>query len=172
MTLLNLFISYFKIGMFSFGGGFAMLPLIEKEIIETHQWLTTAEFIDLIAISEMTPGPIAINAATFIGYRVSGIMGSIVATIAVSLPSFIVMSILMYFLSKYKDSPYISWALSGLKPIVVALIFSAGISVMKGAFIDVYSYIIAGVLFYLITFKKFNPILGLILAGIVGAIVY
>lgn len=172
MTLIQLFISYFKIGMFSFGGGFAMLPLIEKEIINNHGWLTQAEFIDLIAVSEMTPGPIAINAATFIGYKVNGLIGSIVATVGVSMPSFIVMSILMYLISRYRDSPYISWALQGLRPIVLSLIAAAGISLMGGAFIDVYSYIIAGVLFYLITFKDFNPILALILSGLIGAIIY
>src|SRR5690554_3236556 len=96
-TLIELFISFFKIGAFSFGGGYAMLPLIKEETIEIHGWLTNAEFIDILAISEMTPGPIAINAATFLGYRVSGVIGSIVATIAVSLPSFIVMGTIIHF---------------------------------------------------------------------------
>ncbi|NLV89566.1 MAG: chromate transporter, partial [Tissierellia bacterium] len=91
-NLIKLFISFFKIGAFSFGGGYAMLPLIKEEIIDVHGWLTNTEFIDIIAISEMTPGPIAINSATFLGYKVAGVLGSVVATIAVVLPSFIVMS--------------------------------------------------------------------------------
>ena len=90
--LLQLFISFFKIGAFSFGGGYAMLPLIKREVIEVHGWMTGAEFIDVLAISEMTPGPFAVNSATFLGNKVAGIPGSIVATFAVILPSFIVMS--------------------------------------------------------------------------------
>ena len=110
-SLIKLFLSFFKIGLFSFGGGYAMLPLIKKEIIEVHGWLTNAEFIDIIAISEMTPGPIAINSATFLGYRISGILGSVVSTIAVVLPSFIIMSLIFHFVNKFKDSPYSDWFL-------------------------------------------------------------
>ncbi len=102
-----------------------MLPLIKEEVIEVHNWLTNAEFIDILAISEMTPGPIAINTATFLGYRVSGILGSIVATIAVVLPSFIVMSIIFHFVNKFKDSPYTDWFFIGIRPIVLGLIASA-----------------------------------------------
>ena len=170
--LIKLFISFFKIGAFSFGGGYAMLPLIKEEVIEVHSWLTNAEFIDILAISEMTPGPIAINTATFLGYRVSGILGSVVATIAVVLPSFIVMSIIFHFINKFKDSPYTDWFFKGIRPIVLGLIASAAISVAMDAFIDVKSVLISIVIFYLVSYKKLNPIYAIILAGITGAILY
>lgn len=170
--LVKLFISFFKIGAFSFGGGYAMLPLIKEEIIEVHGWLTNAEFIDIVAVSEMTPGPIAINSATFLGFKVSGVMGSIVATVAVILPSFIVMSIIIHFLNKFKDSPYSDWFFIGIRPIVLGLIASAAVSVAMDAFIDIKSILICIALFYLVTFKKLNPIFAIILAGITGVILY
>lgn len=170
--LIQLFLSYFKIGAFSFGGGYAMIPLIQKEMIQTYGWMTNAEFVDIIAISEMTPGPIAINTATFLGYKVSGILGATVATIAVTLPSFIVLSLIFYFVSKFKNSLYIDWIFSGLRPVVLGLIGAAAINVGKGAFIDIKSVIIGVGLFYVITFKKFNPILGIVLAGVAGALLY
>ena len=170
--LIKLFISFFKIGAFSFGGGYAMLPLIKEEVIEVHGWLTNAEFIDILAISEMTPGPIAINTATFLGYRVLGILGSIVATLAVVLPSFIVMSIIFHFFNKFKDSPYTDWFFAGIRPMVLGLIASAAISVAMDAFIDVKSVLISAAIFYLVSFKKLNPIYAIILAGITGVIIY
>lgn len=168
---LKLFMSYFKIGAFSFGGGYAMLPLIEKEIIQTHGWMTTAELVDIIAISEMTPGPVAINTATFLGYKVAGVWGAVVTTLAVTLPSFMVMSLIFYFISKFKNSPYIDWIFSGLRPVVLGLIGAAAINVGKDA-MDFKSMLIGIVLFYIITFKKFNPILGIVLAGVAGAFLY
>ena len=122
MTILKLFLTFLKIGAFSFGGGYAMLPLIEKEIIEVHQWLTTKEFIDILAVVEMTPGPIAINSATFLGYKVAGFWGSVAATIGVVLPSIIIILIIAHFLSKFKDSPYVEWAFRGIRPVVLGLI--------------------------------------------------
>lgn len=170
-VIFELFISFFKIGAFSFGGGYAMLPLIEKEIIDIHGWLTTTEFIDILAVSEMTPGPIAINSATFLGYKVAGVMGSITATIAVVLPSFIVMSLIFHFISKFKNTPYVEWIFSGIRPVVLGLI-AAAITVGKNAFIDIKSVIIAIILFYLVSFKKLNAILAIVLAGIFGIILY
>lgn len=172
MKILQLFISFFKIGAFSFGGGYAMLPFIKKEIIEVHHWLTTSEFIDILAISEMTPGPIAINSATFLGYKVAGVLGSISATLAVVLPSFIVISLIYHFYTKFRNSPYVDWAFKGIRPVVLGLIASASISVARDAFIDLKSVIIAAVLFYVVSFKKLNPIIAIVLAGVIGVIVY
>ena len=163
-NLLKLFISFLKIGGFSFGGGYAMLPLIEKEIIDIHGWMTASEFIDILAVVEMTPGPIAINSATFIGYKVAGVWGSVVATLAVILPSIVIILIIAHFLSKFKDSLYVEWAFRGIRPVVLGLILSASIGVSKNAFIDFKSVIIGGVLFYLISFKKLHPILGIVIA--------
>ncbi len=171
-TLIELFLSFLKIGAFSFGGGYAMLPLIKEEIIQVHGWLTSEEFIDILAISEMTPGPIAINSATFLGYRVAGIFGAIIATVAVVLPSFIIMSIIFQFINRFKSSPYIDWFFIGIRPVVLGLIGSAAISVAMEAFIDIKSIILSLIIFYLVNFKKLNPIHGIILAGISGAIIY
>ncbi|NLW40586.1 MAG: chromate transporter [Tissierellia bacterium] len=171
-SLIKLFLSFFKIGLFSFGGGYAMLPLIKKEIIEVHGWLTNAEFIDIIAISEMTPGPIAINSATFLGYRISGILGSVVSTIAVVLPSFIIMSLIFHFVNKFKDSPYSDWFFRGIRPIVLGLIASAAVSVAMDAFVDIKSVLITLGIFYIVTFKRLNPIIAIIIAGITGVIFY
>lgn len=171
-TLVQLFLSYFKIGAFSFGGGYAMLPLIQEEIIHTHGWMTNTEFIDIIAISEMTPGPIAINTATFLGYKVAGVPGAMVATFAVALPSFIILSLIFYFISKFKNSSYIEWIFTGLRPVVLGLIGAAAVTVGRNSFVDIKSILISVVLFYLITFKKLNPIFGIIAAGFVGVLLY
>lgn len=170
--LFDLFLTFLKIGAFSFGGGYAMLPLIEEEIIEVHNWITHTEFIDIIAISEMTPGPIAVNSATFLGYKVAGVLGSAFSTLGVILPSFIVMSIIFHFVYKFKNSPYIDWVFKGIRPVVLGLIASAAVSVAKSTFIDIKSVIIAIFLFYIVTFKKFNPILAIVVAGVLGVILY
>ncbi len=172
MNLLKLFISFLKIGAFSFGGGYAMLPLIKKEIIEVHGWMTAKEFIDILAVVEMTPGPIAINSATFLGHEVAGILGSVVATIAVVLPSIVIILFIAHFLSRFKKSPYVDWAFKGIRPVVLGLIISASITVSKDAFIDFKGFILGTVLFYLISFKKLHPILAITIAGVTGAIIY
>lgn len=171
-TLVQLFLSFFKIGAFSFGGGYAMLPLIEEEVIKVHNWLSATEFIDIIAISEMTPGPIAINTATFLGYKVHGIAGAAVATFGVILPSFTIMSLIFIFLNKFKNSPYVDWVFIGIRPVVLGLIAAAAVTVGKSTFVDFKSVLIAGGLFYLVSFKKLNPILGIGLAGLMGIILY
>ncbi len=170
--LLELFITFFKIGAFSFGGGYAMLPLIEEEVIGHHGWISSREFIDIIAVSEMTPGPIAINSATFLGYRVAGVLGSALATLGVVLPSFIVMSLIFHFVTRFKNSKYVDWAFNGIRPVVLGLIASAAVSVAGSSFIDIKSVLIAILLFYLVTFKKFNPIMAIILAAGLGVILY
>lgn len=170
--LLKLFISFFKIGAFSFGGGYAMLPLIEDEIIKVHGWLTTAEFVDILAIAEMTPGSIAVNSATFLGYKVASIPGSIVATIAVVLPSFIIMSLIFHFVEKFRKSPYVDWIFTGIRPIVLGLIASAAVVVGKNAFIDIKSVLIALGLFYFVSFKDVNPIIGILACGALGVVLY
>lgn len=172
MTLvIKLFLSFFKIGAFSFGGGYAMLPLIEEEIL-ANGWLTTKEFIDILAIAEMTPGSIAINSATFLGFKVSGIWGAVAATIAVVLPSFIIMSLIFIFVAKFKNSPYVDWIFAGIRPVVLGLIGAAAVSVGQNAFIDYKSILISIAIFYAVTFKKMNPILSIVLAGVIGVIVY
>ncbi len=171
-NIIKLFISFFKIGAFSFGGGYAMLPLMKETVIDHHNWLSNSEFIDILAISEMTPGPIAINMATFLGYRVSGLFGSVVATLAVVLPSFIVMSLIFHFVNKFKDSPYSDYFFRGIRPIVLGLIASAAVSVAMDAYVDMKAIVISLALFYFITFKNLKAIPAIILAGLAGIIVY
>ena len=122
--MLDLFLIFFKIGCFAFGGGYAVIPLISKYVVEEHAWISTREFIDLISISQMTPGPIAINSATFVGQNVHGFLGSILATAGLVLPQFILMMILGYFLfSKGKKFKIMDYSLLGIKAGVVSLIF-------------------------------------------------
>lgn len=171
-VLWDLFITFFRIGMFSFGGGYAMLPLMESEVIDIRGWLTNAEFIDIIAISEMTPGPIAVNSATFLGYRVSGTLGSVVATIGVVLPSVIVMLTILIFMNKVKNSRYRDWIFKGIRPVILGLIAAAAVSLSFSSFIDIKSIIIAIGIFYLVAVKKINPILAIIIAGGLGVLLY
>lgn len=172
LTLIQLFTTFFKIGAFSFGGGYAMLPLLEEAVIKTHSWMSQTEFVDIFAISEMTPGPIAVNSATFVGYRVAGIFGAFLATTAVILPSFIIITLLFIFLNKFKNSPYVDWIFKGIRPVVLGLIAAAGASVMKTSLLDIKSVLIAAGLFYAVTFKKLNPILGIVVAGFLGLVFY
>ncbi len=168
----KLFLAFFKLGAFSFGGGYAMIPLMESEIINKYAWLTAEEFVDIIAISEMTPGPIAVNSATFLGYRVAGILGSAVATLAVILPSFIIMSILMYFLKKYENSKYVEWFFQGVRPVVIGLVASAAVTVGRGMHLGIKSAFIGGLIFYLVGFRKLNGIYGIVLAGALGFVLF
>lgn len=172
MNTLKLFLSFLKIGAFSFGGGYAMLPLIRKEIIEVHGWLTVKEFIDILAVVEMTPGPVAINSATFLGYKVSGIWGSIAATVGVILPSIVIILIIAHFLSKFRESPYVDYAFRGIRPVVLGLVTSAAFTVAQDAIIDIKSLVIGIVLFYLVSFRDMHPIIAIILAGVAGVIIY
>lgn len=135
--LLDLFISFFKVGLFSFGGGYAALPLIQEEVVNANSWLGISEFNNLITISQMTPGPIAINSASFVGMRVFGIWGAIVASLGCITPSFIIVGTISYFYSKYKNLDTMQSVLGFLRPAVVSMILAAGIDILKTAFFDV-----------------------------------
>ncbi|NLO69640.1 MAG: chromate transporter [Porphyromonadaceae bacterium] len=170
---IQLFISFFKIGLFGFGGGYAILALIKYEI-DYYGWISQSEFTDIIAISQMTPGPIGINSATYVGYAASGtVLGSVVATFAIVLPSFIIMITLVRFFFYLQGNKYMEWALLGLRPIVIGLIGAAAVVLLnKDNFVDYKSFIIFGAVF-LLTFKyKVHPIILIVLAGVVGFFVY
>jgi chromate transporter len=130
MIYIQLLVSFFQVGLFGIGGGYATLPLIQDQVVTVHHWLTMKEFTDVITISQMTPGPIAINSATFVGIRVAGIAGAVVATLGCILPSCIIVMAVSYFYFKYKNLSIMQGVLSGLRPAVVALIASAGISIL------------------------------------------
>ena len=133
---IQLFLSFFQIGLFSIGGGYAAMPLIQSQVVEIHQWLTMTQFADIITIAEMTPGPIAINSATFVGTHIAGLPGAIIATIGCVAPSCIIVLSLAYVYTKYKNLSLMKGILSGLRPVVIALIASAGLSICKLAFFD------------------------------------
>ena len=123
MVYLQLILSFFKIGLFSFGGGYAMIPLVQKEI-ESHNWLTAQEFIDIIAVAESTPGPVAVNTATFVGFKVAGFWGSVVSTVSVALPSFIIVLLIANAVKKFSEHPVMKGMLYGIRPVVISLIFT------------------------------------------------
>ena len=174
MIYLQLFLTYLKIGLFGFGGGYAMLSLIQNEVVEKHAWLTSREFTDIVAVSQMTPGPIGINSATCIGYTVTGnIFGSAIATFAVCLPSFILVLLVARAYTKFRENRYIEGAFSVLRPVVVGLIASATLLLMnKENFIDCKSVIIFAATFILTGFFKIHPVLMIVLAGISGLFLY
>ena len=169
-----LFISFFKIGIFGFGGGYAMLSLIQHEVVEAHQWLSINEFTDIVAISQMTPGPIGINSATYVGYSATGnIWGAIVATFAICLPSFIIMLLIAHYYLKFRQNKYVNDIFMGLRPVIVGLIASAALQLVnKENFIDYISILFFIIGFLLIWKWKINPILIIVLAGVTGLIVY
>lgn len=129
--ILTLFLTFFKIGAFTFGGGYAMLALLENELVDKKKWLTRDEFLDMTAVAESTPGPVAINSATYIGYKIAGIGGAAAATFAVCLPSFVIIYVISLFLDKFMSLKYVSYAFKGIQVCVVWLILSAGIKMLK-----------------------------------------
>lgn len=135
--LIKLFISFFKVGLFSFGGGYAALPLIRDEVVTSNAWLSIGEFNNLITISQMTPGPIAINSASFVGTRILGIPGAIVATVGCVTPSFIVVGTISYFYNKYRNLNTMQNVLDFLRPAVVSMMLAAGIDILKTALFDI-----------------------------------
>ena len=178
----QLFYSFFKIGLFGFGGGYAMLSMIQGEVVTRHAWLTPQEFTDIIAISQMTPGPIGINSATYIGYTATGsIWGAALATFALVLPSFIVMLILYKFFMRYHDSRPVTDAFAGLRPAVIGLIASAALVLMNTENFgspgeDFRQFLFSlGIFATVLTanfFFRVNAILLIILAGIAGFLIY
>ena len=183
MLLLQLFLTFMKIGALSFGGGYAALPLIEEEIVHNQQWLTSIEYTDLLTISQMTPGPISINGASFVGTKLAGIPGSIVATLGCVTPSIIIVSFLAWLYFKYKENGLIQGILSGLRPAVVGLIGSAGLSVIMLALwgnaapillsnIDYIALIIMAAAFLLLRLKFLKPIGVIALSGAAGIAIY
>lgn len=170
---LQLFISFFKIGLFGFGGGYAILSLIQHEIL-THGWITQSELTDIVAISQMTPGPIGINSATYVGYATTGsVWGAVVATFAIVLPSFIIMLSLSKFMFAVQGNKYMEYALQGLRPTVVGLIAAAALLLVnRENFID-YKSVILFIVAFILSFKfKLHPILLIVLAAVAGLILY
>ena len=182
MLYLHLFYTFFKIGLFGFGGGYAMLSMIQGEVVTRYEWLTTQEFTDIVAISQMTPGPIGINAATYVGYVTTGsVWGSVIASFAVIFPSFILMLIISRFFLKYQKHPMVEAVFSGLRPAVVGLLAAAALLLMTNENFgsptkDTYQFIMSVIIFIVafIGTRKFkiNPILIIIGCGVAGFFLY
>lgn len=187
MIFLQLFYTFFKIGLFGFGGGYAMISMIQGEVVTRHEWLSSTEFTDIIAISQMTPGPIGINSATYVGYsavvnagysHVIGILGSVVATVSVVLPSFILMVLISKFFLKYQKHPIIASVFKGLRPGVVGLLAAAALVLMNGENFGTYNWqILTNILLFAGTFiasyrYKVNPILLIVICGFIGFIIF
>lgn len=182
MIWFQLLYVYLKVGILGFGGGYAMLSLIQADVVDRYHWITLQEFTDIVAISQMTPGPIGINSATYIGYTAIlnagysptvSILGSCLTTAAVCLPSFfLVLSISMAF-SKFKHNKYVEAAFVGLRPATVGLIAAAALLLMNGEnFIDYKSFLLFGAAFFLTWRYKIHPILMILLAGVAGLVLY
>lgn len=181
MIYLQLFLSFLQVGMFSIGGGYAAMPLIQSEVVTGHGWLTMSEFTDLITIAEMTPGPIAVNSATFVGIQIAGIPGAVIATMGCILPSCIIVSLLAFIYYRYKNVSVLQNVLASLRPVVVALIASAGLSILQlvafqGKTVGLANLNLAGVgifaaAFVILRKLKWNPILVMCLCGAAGLVI-
>ena len=180
MIYLQLFWAFFQIGLFSFGGGYAALPLISQQVISTYHWISQNTFTDLITISQMTPGPIAVNSSTFVGQYVAHLPGALIATFGCILPSCILVSLLAYFYVKYRHMEGLQMVLNTLHPAVIALILTSGITILAQAFFQG-SHIelqqinwIQGAIFiicmYLLLRKKKDPIIVMLFAGVLNVI--
>lgn len=182
-TLMQLFFSFIQVGLFSVGGGYAAIPLIQNQIVNIHGLMTLAEFTDLITIAEMTPGPISINSATFVGMRLAGIPGVLLCTLGCILPSFCICLTLAYIYYKYRSVKGVQTVLAALRPAVVALIASAGLSILVlGIFPNGYTSGLQGfhgieailfvVAFILLRRYKLSAIITIFGSGVVGTLIY
>lgn len=172
MIYFKLFLTFFKIGAFTFGGGYAMLPLVRNAVILENDWISNEEFVDILAVSEMTPGPVSINCATFVGERTAGIFGALAATLGVVTPSVIVISVVAKFLSTFSENRTVKAAFTGIRPVVLGLLLSASITVAMATVSDFKGVLIAAVFFALIRLKKIDPIFLIILGAVCGLIFY
>lgn len=182
MIYLQLVLSFIKVGLFSVGGGYAAMPIIQSQVVERYGWLTLKEFTDLITIAEMTPGPIAINSATFVGIRLSGIPGAILASLGCILPSIIIVSIMSWVYSRYQSSNGMQSVLSCLRPTVVALIASAALSILmlvlfgesrlSLASFNWFGLILFAAALIFLRVKKPSPILVMALCGVANVIMF
>ena len=184
MIYLELLWSFIQIGMFSVGGGYAAMPLIQNQVVDIHPWLTMQQFADVMAIAEMTPGPIAINAATFVGMQVAGIPGAILATLGCVVPSCAIVLTLAYIYYRFRGLTMVQGVLAGLRPAVIAMIASAGLSLMILAFygqrqlaadlldLDLIAVIIFGAAVFVLRKWKVSPIWIMAGAGVAGILLY
>lgn len=166
-----MFLTFFKIGAFTIGGGYAMIPIIQQEIVDKKKWIEEEEFLDIIAISQGSPGPIAINASIFIGYRLKGLKGAITCMLGTALPSFLIILLIAMMFFQYRNNPIVEKVFLGIRPAVVALIASAVYKMYKSSQIKGIRILIAIASMLIIVFTNISPVY-LILVGGIGAIFY
>ena len=175
--LLILFLTMFKIGLFTFGGGYAMIAIIERELVEKKKWIEHEEFMDVVGIAESTPGPIAINSATYIGYKVAGVLGSLFATLGVVLPSFIIIFAISLFFDKFLSLTWVGYAFHGIQACVAFLILNAGVKMFKHLKRTVFNMVLTGLtvvalLFVTLFAKNFSSVFFVLIGGGVGVCAY
>ena len=169
-TLLQLFFIFARVGGFTFGGGYAMLPMLQKELVDNKGWTTNEELIDYYAIGQCTPGVIAVNVATFVGYKTKGILGGIFATLGMITPSLIIVGIIAAFISGFQDYEVVQWAFSGIRAAVVALILSAMWKIAKKSIVDIFAFIMFLLVAILSYCTDLSPAIFVIAAGVCGLI--
>ncbi|MBQ8578063.1 MAG: chromate transporter [Clostridia bacterium] len=168
--LLPLFLTFMKIGGFTFGGGYAMIPLIQKETVENKKWISDDDILEIIAIAESTPGPIAINSATFVGYRTAGVLGAMLATLGVVLPSFVVITLISFVLTQFQELRAVQYAFYGIRAGVLALIVKAFVSMYKKCPKGIVSYIVMVFAFVCAAIFDLNVMVVIICSAVFGLI--
>lgn len=168
--VLGLFLSIFKIGAFTFGGGYAMIPLIEKEVVGNKGWITKEEFVDILVVSQSLPGALAINTSIFLGYKIAGVLGAIVALLAVILPSFFIILIIAVFFMQFRDNYYVNAAFKGITAAVPMLVLVGAISLSKGLEKNIRTGITIIIGLIALAFFNIHPVLVIILSGLYGII--
>lgn len=183
MICLELFKTFFLIGLFSFGGGLANMELMRSRVVAQHGWMTTGEFTDIISIAEMTPGPLGINIASFVGTRVAGIPGTLAATLAYVLPSLVIVMILARFYYKYRNLNGVKGVLNGLHPAIVAMVLAAAVKIVRNAWwggadpFDIgntnwIAIVLTVIFLILLQKKKIGPVQSILLCGAAGGLLY
>ena len=169
--LFELFLAFFKIGAFTIGGGYAMLPFIQREVVEKKEWLTIEEFMDILAIAEVTPGPVAVNTSTYVGYKVAGYKGAMFCTLGTILPSFTIILVIVHFFWGYRQSPMVENVFLGIRPAVAALIFSAVYKLGRKMKFNITMVVGAALTVLAAMYFNISPII-IILVSAFGSIIY
>lgn len=168
--VLSLFWSFFKIGAFTFGGGYAMIPLIQRETVEKKQWISDDDILEIVAIAESTPGPIAINSATFVGYKTAGVAGAVSATLGVVLPSFVIILLISFLLNEFQHIKAVQYAFNGIRAGVLALLIKALVTMYKKSPKGWAAYIVMGAAFVLTAFFSVNVIFVILGCAVFGIV--
>lgn len=166
--LLDIFFTFFKIGSFTIGGGYAMLPVIQREVVDNKKWLGDEEFLDSIAVTNSLPGPLAINCATFVGYKKAGYAGAVSAAMGAVMPSFLIILLIAMFFSRVQENPYVEYVFAGIRPAVVALIAFALVKLVKSMGINIINITIALAVLLSILLLNFHPIVTIVICGGLG----